>query len=152
MPQQHIVILTNPVVLAELKRAWQDSQPGVSGGHEEGGFILQDAGGNISVDRWSKGAQDTIILPPRPNGRIGGKDIVASFHTHPNTGSDYLQVPSETDKRAVRDDPDLKGAFYVGEFVVSTDEIYLITPNGQVNEIGNRRDIEDEGGILWQQH
>ena len=67
--------------------------------------------------------------------------IVASFHTHPNTGSDYLQEPSETDKRAIRDDPDLKGAFYVGEFVISMDKVYLITPNGQVSEIGNSRDI-----------
>jgi len=141
MPQQHITILTNSVVLAELKRAWQESQPGVSGGHEEGGFILQDAAGNISVDRWPKGAQDTIILPPRPNCRIGGKDIVGSLHTHPNTGSDYLQEPSETDKRAVRDDPDLKGELYVGEFVISTDKIYLITPNGQVSEIGSRQAI-----------
>jgi len=72
----------------------------------------------LSVARWPKGTQDTIILPPRPNCRIGGKDIVASFHTHPNTGSDYLQEPSEIDKRAIRDDPDLKGTFYVGEFVI----------------------------------
>jgi len=95
----------------------------------------------LSVARWPKGAQDTIILPPRPNCRIGGKDIVASFHTHPNTGSDYLQEPSETDRRAIRDDPDLKGAFYVGEFVISMDKVYLIIPNGQVSEIGNSRDI-----------
>jgi hypothetical protein len=33
-----------------------------------------------------------------------GKDIVASFHTHPNTGSDYLQEPSETDKRGITDE------------------------------------------------
>jgi len=140
MTQHPILILNNPAVRTALKQAWQESKPGVSGGHEEGGFILRDAAGNLSVARWPKGAQDTIILPPRPNCRISGKDIVASFHTHPNTGSDYLQEPSETDKRAVRDDPDLKGAFYGGEFVISTDKVYLITPNGQVSEIGNRRD------------
>jgi len=49
--------------------------------------------------------------------------------------------PSETDKRAVRDDPDLKGAFYLGEFVISTDRIYLITPHGQVSVIENTRDV-----------
>ncbi len=141
MTRRQILILNDLAVRAALKQAWQESQPGVSGGHEEGGFILRDATGNLSVARWPKGAQDTIILPPRPNCRIGSKDIVASFHTHPNTGSDYLQEPSETDKRAVRDDPDLKGAFYVGELVISTDKVYLITPNGQVSEIGNRRDI-----------
>jgi hypothetical protein len=141
MTQHPILIMNNPAVRTALKQAWQESKPGVSGGHEEGGFILRDAAGNLSVARWPKGAQDTIILPPRPNCRISGKDIVASFHTHPNTGSDYLQEPSETDKRAVRDDPDLKGAFYVGELVISTDKVYLITPNGQVSEIENRRDI-----------
>ena len=140
MTQHSILILNDPAVRAALKQAWQESKPGVSGGHEEGGFILRDAAGNLSVARWPKGTQDTIILPPRPNCRIGGKDIVASFHTHPNTGSDYPQEPGETDKRAVRDDSDLKGAFYVGEFIISTDKICLVTPNGQVSEIGNRRD------------
>jgi hypothetical protein len=141
MTQHPILILNDPAVRAALKQAWQESKPGGSGGHEEGGFILRDTAGDLSVARWPKGAQDAIILPPRPNCRIGGKDIVASFHTHPNTGSDYLQEPSETDKRAVRDDPDLKGAFYVGEFVISMDKVYLITPNGQVSEIGSSRDI-----------
>ncbi len=64
-----------------------------------------------------------------------GLEIVASFHTHPNTGSDYLQEPSETDKRAVRDDPDLKGEDYVGEFVISQAVIYLVSPAGQVREM-----------------
>jgi len=141
MIQHPILILKDPTVRAALKQAWQESKPGVSGGHEEGGFILRDTAGNLGVARWPKGTQDTIILPPCPNCRIGGKDIVASFHTHPNTGSDYLQEPSETDKRAIRDDLDLKGVFYVGEFVISTDKVYLITPNGQVSDIGSSRDI-----------
>ena len=141
MAQQHIPILTDPAILAELKRAWQDSQPGMSGGHEEGGFVLRGAAGNLNVDRWPKGGPDTIMLPPHPNCTLGGKEIVASFHTHPHTGKDYLQEPSETDQRAVRDDADLKGAFYGGEFVISNEKIYLIAPNGRVSEIGNRRDI-----------
>lgn len=141
MAQQHAAFLKNPIVISTLEQAWQDSHPGVSGGHEEGGFILRDAAGNMSVDRWPKGAQDTIILPPHPNCKIGGEDIVASFHTHPNTGKDYLQEPSETDRRAVRDDPDLKGALYEGEFVISQEKIYLIAPNGQVSAIENTREI-----------
>ncbi len=60
---------------------------------------------------------------------------MASFHTHPNTGAEFLQEPSETDKRAVRDDPDLKGASYIGEFVIAQEAIYLITPNGGVREV-----------------
>ena len=141
MAQQHAAFLKNPIVISTLEQAWQDSHPGVSGGNEEGGFILRDAAGNMSVDRWPKGAQDTIILPSHPNCKIGGEDIVASFHTHPNTGKDYLQEPSETDRRAVRDDPELKGALYEGEFVISQEKIYLIAPNGQVSAIENTREI-----------
>ena len=48
-----------------------------------------------------------------------------------------MQEPSETDKCAVRDDPDLKGASYVGEFVISQAKIYLIAQNGQVSEISD---------------
>lgn len=85
--------------------------------------------------RWPKGEENTIILPPHHGCKIGEDEIVASFHTHPNTGSDFLQEPSETDKRAVRDDSDLKGDNYVGEFVISRDTIYLITPNGDTSEL-----------------
>ena len=73
--------------------------------------------------------------------RFGEDEIIATFHTHPNIGNNYRQEPSETDKRAVRDDPDLKGKFYVGEFVISKELIYLILPNGQVSEIGYRWEI-----------
>jgi len=142
---QRSTILNDPAVLAMLKQAWQDSQPGVTGGHEEGGFVLRDSVGNLSVVRWPKGNQNIIILPPHANCRIGEHDIVATFHTHPNTGSDHLQEPGETDKRAVRDDPDLKGQLYEGEFVISQETIYLISPNGQVNEVGNTRDILAKG-------
>ncbi len=137
MNQGYTEILNNPLVCAELKQAWEDSKPGVTGGHEEGGFILKDSAGNFSVVRWSVGNQNSIILPAHPKCKIGKGAIVASFHTHPNTGGDYLQEPSETDKCAVRDDPDLKGASYVGEFVISQAKIYLIAPNGQVSEISD---------------
>lgn len=123
-------ISQNPSVVAELKRAWQDSEPGISGGHEEGGFIVVDEPGILSFVRWRKGAQNEIVLPPHGNCLAGGKAIVASFHTHPNTGADFQQEPSLTDVRAVRDDPDLKGRLYPGEFVVSQENIYLIEPSG----------------------
>jgi hypothetical protein len=79
----------NPAVVAELKQAWQDSEPSISGGHEEGGFIVVDDLGNLSVVRWEEGKQNEIVLPPHENCFIGGKTIVASFHTHPNTGADF---------------------------------------------------------------
>jgi hypothetical protein len=141
MPLDPRAILNDPAVLAALKKAWQDSHPGVTGGHEEGGFILRDALGRLSAVRWPKGAQDTIILPPHLNCKMGEDDIVATFHTHPNIGDNYLQGPGETDKRAVRDDPDLKGTAYVGEFVISQATIYIIMPNGQGREMGDTRKL-----------
>jgi hypothetical protein len=39
----------------------------------------------------------------------------------------------------VRDDPDLKGASYLGEYVISQERIYLIKPTGQVVGIGETR-------------
>ncbi len=134
-------ILHTPIVRAALKQAWQDSQPGTVGGHEEGGFVLRDSAGNLSVVRWTEGEQDRIALPPHAGCKIGRFDIVATFHTHPNIGGDYLQEPGETDRRAVRDDPDLKGRFYEGEFVVSYETIYHISPNGQVSVEGNTQEI-----------
>ncbi len=140
MSQQSPVI-TDATVINTLRQAWHESRPGVVGGHEEGGFIVQNAQGELRVIRWPKGAQNTIALPPHPNCKIETDDIVATFHTHPNTGRDYLQEPSETDKRAVRDDPDLKGALYEGEYVISQAIVYLITPNGQVMQVGLRQEM-----------
>ncbi|MBV9468064.1 MAG: DUF4329 domain-containing protein [Abitibacteriaceae bacterium] len=141
MAQQHDTILADPLVRAALQQAWRDSQPGMRGGHEEGGFILQDPNGDLRIMRWPTGSQSSIVLPPYSNCKIGESDIVATFHTHPNTGSEYLQEPSETDKRAIRDDPDLKGEFYEGEFIISQAMIYLVNPDGQVNEIAATGEI-----------
>lgn len=101
-------LLRDPTVRLAFRRAWEDSQPGTTEAHEEGGFIVRDSAGNLTMVRWSRGEQNSILMRPHPNCKIGNKDIVATFHTHPNTGADYQQEPSETDKRAVRDDPDLK--------------------------------------------
>jgi proteasome lid subunit RPN8/RPN11 len=144
MPRSISEILNDPTIQAALKRAWEDSLPGTSGRHEEGGFILRDADGNVSVARWPTGMQSSILLPQHTACKFDGKDIAATFHTHPNGGGDYLQEPSETDKRAVRDDTDLKGDSYEGEYVVAQEIIYLISPNGQVSEIGYTREILGE--------
>jgi hypothetical protein len=136
-----VEILQKVEVRRELQQAWIDSSPGVSGGHEEGGFIVTDDLGTLSVIRWEKGLENEIILPPHNDCILDGKDIVSSFHTHPNTGEDFQQEPSLTDIRAVRDDLDLKGQFYVGEFVISQENIYLVEPSGQVLEIGNTNEM-----------
>ena len=137
MPRRPRAILHNASVREALRQAWQDSQPGNDGGHEEGGFVIQTSARKLGVVRWPQGAQNSILVPPHPSCTINGKPIVASFHTHPNTGVDFLQEPSETDKRAVRDDPDLKGTDYVGEFVIAQETIYLITPDGEVREVAD---------------
>ena len=134
-------ILANTHVLSELRRAWDDSNPGLTGGHEEGGFIVRGPDGNISVVRWPVGELNQIDVPPHPDCRAGGGEIIATFHTHPNTGDDYLQEPGESDRRGVRDDPDLKGESYVGEFVISAERIYLIAPDGRVSVVGETRAI-----------
>ena len=51
-----------------------------------------------------------------------------------------MQEPSETDKRAVRDDPDLKSPRYAGE-LVSAALVYGITPSGSVIELGETGNI-----------
>lgn len=138
-------ILDDPIVRPALRRAWEDSQPRPTGGHEEGGFILTDSAGKLSIERWPCGQQNSMVVPPHPNCRINDQDIVTAFHTHPNTGTDYLQEPGETDKRAVRDDPHLKGAFYEGEFVISAQIIYRIAPTGQVSEVAETQDYLSKG-------
>ena len=135
MPRLPIQLLSDPAVQAALRQAWLDSSPGLTGGHEEGGFVVQNENGDLSVVHWPGGLQKSITVPPHADCRIGNVEIVASFHTHPNTGHDFLQEPSETDKRAVRDDSDLKGPNYLGEFVISRELVYLITPRGTIREM-----------------
>lgn len=90
------------------------------------------------------GVQNQIVVPRHNECRIDDYDIVASFHTHPNTGNNFLQEPSITDRRAVREDPNLKGLFYVGEFVITDAINYLIQPDGEVLELFSRRGLLKE--------
>ena len=129
-------IFENRLIVSELTRSWLDSESSESGGHEEGGFIIADDVGNLSVIRWQKGLQSEIVLPPHKNCFVDEKDIVVSFHTHPNTGRGFQQEPSLTDIRAISDDFDLKGEFYLGELVISKQNIYLIEPAGDYHIIG----------------
>lgn len=137
MSLTHEAILSDFTVRAALRLSWEDSQPGTARAHEEGGFVLCGPASELSVSRWPHGSQKSISLPPHPECRIGGRDIVATFHTHPNPGTNYLEEPSKTDRRAVRRDSDLKGELYVGEFVISHSRIYLILPNGEAIDVGD---------------
>lgn len=106
MPKRPRAILHNPLVREALRQAWLDSTPGISGGHEEGGFVIQVSPRKLRVVRWPKGVQNSILVPPHPGCTIGGSNIVASFHLHPNTGTDFLQEPSRGEAFAMMP-PDL---------------------------------------------
>ena len=71
--------------------------------------------------------------------------ILATFHTHPNPGREFEQAPGLTDIRAVRNDPDLRHPEYEGEFVISTDLIYLIRPDGRVDVVGAMAEVLQSG-------
>jgi hypothetical protein len=72
-------LLAIPTICAALKQAWQDSQPGLSTGHEEGGFILRDTDGTLTVVRWPRGDQSEIILPDYCGGKVGEYPIRKKF-------------------------------------------------------------------------
>jgi hypothetical protein len=67
--------------------------------------------------------------------------IVATFHTHPNPGADFRQEPGLTDIRAVRDDPDLRHPDYEGEYVVASEALYRIFPDGRVEQVGDTKEL-----------
>lgn len=123
-----------------LMLAWE-SNPGTPSAHEEGGFVLRHSDGSLSVERWPRGLPNEILVPEHPVGKRHGLTIIATFHTHPNPGADYLQEPGLTDIRPVRDDPDLGHAEYEGEFVIAAELIYLISRLGVVTVAGRKEKI-----------
>jgi len=129
-------LLASPRVRDELRRAWEESAHGPVGGKEQGGFICQTDDGRFLIDRWPVGT-DCITVPPHPACRRNGELIVASFHTHPHTGPDYAPWPSAMDREEIRRDADLKDSGYLGEFVISAAQIYLIHPDGSYVTIGD---------------
>ena len=128
-PLKPLDVLSEPTVRVAFGEAWKESQPGLTGGHEEGGFVVLDSDNKLSVRRWPKGEGNLIRVPEHIGCAVDGLAIVATFHTHPNTGPEFMQEPSETDRRGVRDDADLKGALYIGEFVIADEMIFLIQLN-----------------------
>src|SRR5262249_13675365 len=135
--EENMNVLNDKTIPAELRAAWFDSCPGQADAHEEGGFVLKRPDGSFYVERWPKGAQRQIYVPSHSGAMRGGLPIVATFHTHPNTGADYQQDPSPTDIQAVRDDPDLGGPEYEGEYVISEKMVYRILKDGSVEELGD---------------
>ena len=97
---------------------------------------MRSPDGVIQIERWPRGARNQIDVPEHTGGLRGDALIVATFHTHPNPGTDFQQEPGLTDIRSVRNDPDLRHSEYEGEFVISTEQVYLIRPDGSVEVVG----------------
>ena len=95
--------------------------------------------GSLTVERWPRGQGNQIGVPPHTGGMRAGRLILATFHAHPNTGPGYLQEPSLTDIRAVRDDPDLRHSGYEGEYVISSTVLYRVLTDGSVEQLGDTR-------------
>jgi hypothetical protein len=134
-------LTSNETVRIALCQAWLDGNPGPTGAHEEGGFILCDLSGTIHISRWPAGTTGEIVVPPHPECRFDGYEIIASFHTHPNTGREYRQEPSAMDRWTVRDDVNLKGPDYLGELVISEHSVYLVDCQGVVSIVATHVDF-----------
>ncbi len=133
--------LSNPLVIAELDRAWKDSDAQTAGKrHEEGGYILMNSDGSLTVERWPHGEQFRIIPPPLDaNNCYNGFAVVATFHTHPNpildeTGRKWEQAPGTADKR-LHQRQNLRG------FVISSAHVFQIDADGSVTVIGTRNEV-----------
>ena len=126
---------------AALWQAWLESGPDTPNPHEEGGFVLLEADGRLSVERWPQGGQDRIEFSGYASGLRRGRPIVATFHTHPNPAPEYRQEPSRTDIRAVRDDADLQHSYYEGELVIAREATYPIHSDGQVLLLGRTMEV-----------
>jgi YD repeat-containing protein len=101
-------IANNPAVKAAMDAAWADSNAdNATTRHEEGGWIYEDADGNLTVQRWPAGNRSSIdASPPAPP---PGGQVVGEFHTHPNwhppdgkdeAGTEWNKGPSDADKNA----------------------------------------------------
>ncbi len=123
----------------ELRQAWEDSDAASeTNRHEEGGYIIREDDGSHGIERWPAGSQGQIDAPPRDaDGRYNGKDVVGEFHTHPNPSSEgWDPAPSPGDIYEIRESE------YPGDsYVVSSDAMYRIHPDGTWDDLGSRHDL-----------
>jgi hypothetical protein len=131
-------IIADPVVRRALSEAWRDSNPGPTGAREMGGFVLLDPDGTLSVAMWPPGDDRGVDALPHAGCAYKGRPIVATFHTHPNTGAQFNPEPTYADVTIVITDPDLRHPSYAGEIVISERFVYHIRPDGGYVEIGAR--------------
>ncbi len=134
-------VLDDPSVCAQLRQAWEGSQPDTVDAHEEGGLVLREVAGSLAVERWARGVGESIEVPPFASGIRNNLVIVATFHTHPNSRPGYVQRPSPEDVEAVRDDPDLGHPEYEGEYVIAKESVYRIWRSGVIDVVGDTRGL-----------
>ena len=93
-------LLADQSAVAGMRQAYVESDMGGSRPQEQGGFLVRDVQtGVIAVVRLPSSARDSPSYPICPNGLYQGREIVGSFHTHPNTGKEWKQEPSPQDIR-----------------------------------------------------
>jgi hypothetical protein len=135
-PTQAETLLANNDIKKGLSQAAKDSDIGGKNPTEQGGFILRDPKtGAISVEHLPAGKQAALSFPVSQDGTRNGKEIVGSFHTHPNVGPGWKQGPSSQDIKLMKKYPKTMGQDH---FVVSDKKIYHIDNSGKVTTMGDR--------------
>ena len=89
-------MIYDPNVLPEVENAFQQSgdlENSFANVHEQGGWIMEEPSGKLSIQRWPQGSSGSIAIPSdRPNNAIG------RFHTHPyGTMEGFVHGPSSAD-------------------------------------------------------
>lgn len=132
-------LLADPNVVAGMRKAFEESDAGGSEPVEQGGFILRHPEtGELAVERLPSQHRSSLRYPICSGGTYRGKEIVGSFHTHPNTGSEWMQEPSPQDVRVSKEYPETMGPH---QFVFSATTAYHIDNEGLVSEIGQTAQV-----------
>ncbi|MEX2169370.1 MAG: hypothetical protein WD851_08665 [Pirellulales bacterium] len=130
-------------VIDGLRRAYEESGVGTDHPVEQGGFILCDPDtATFVLVRLPAGGQASLVFPLRVDGTFQGKQIVGSFHTHPNTGLEWQQEPSPQDIRLSQDYPETMGQH---QFVIAKDTMYHIDNDGEVTILGSTPQLLELG-------
>ena len=132
-------LLAHPGVIAGIRRAFVESDVGGWRPREQGGFLIRDAHTRfITVIRLPASAHDSLRFPLCANGLFEDNLIVGSFHTHPNTGSEWRQEPSPQDILLSKEYPETMGPH---QFIVSREIFYHVNNDGLVTEIGRTAEV-----------